>query len=118
MQPWRLRLLLDFLLNFEEAVELADARGVPHFAEGFGFDLANAFARDPELFADFFEGAGIAVAQAEAQFENFALALIETSKHVAEFVFEQSETGDLGGAFGAFVLDEIAEVSLIAVADR
>jgi hypothetical protein len=34
--------------QFDEAFELPDAGGVPHFAEGFGFDLADAFADDLE----------------------------------------------------------------------
>src|SRR5688572_18181061 len=43
--------------GFEEALQLADAGGVAHFAEGLGFDLADALAGDLELFADFFERA-------------------------------------------------------------
>ncbi len=45
-----------------------------HFAEGLGFDLADALAGDAKLFADFLEGPGIAVAEAEAEFEDFAFA--------------------------------------------
>ena len=48
-------------------MELADAGWMTHFAKGLGFDLADAFARDAELFADFFQGARVAVAYAEAQ---------------------------------------------------
>ena len=56
-------------------MQLADARRVTHLAQGLGFDLADAFAGDFELLADFFERAGVAVDQAEAQFQNFAFAL-------------------------------------------
>src|SRR5580698_10181850 len=69
-------------LEFQEALKLADAGGVAHFPQGLGFDLANALAGDIELFADFLEGAGIAVTEAEAQFQYAALAGIETGKHV------------------------------------
>ena len=50
---------------------------MPHFSECFSFDLADAFPRDAELFADFFERSCVAVADAEAKFENFALALVQ-----------------------------------------
>ena len=42
------------LFEFQKAIQLPDARGVPHFAERLGFDLPDALARDPELAADFF----------------------------------------------------------------
>ncbi len=61
--------------QLDEAFEFADAGGVTHFAEGFGFDLADALAGDLELAADFFEGAAVAVLEAEALFEDFAFAL-------------------------------------------
>ena len=60
--------------QLDEAFEFPDAGGVAHFAEGFGFDLADAFAGDLELATDFFEGAGVTVLEAEALFEDFAFA--------------------------------------------
>src|SRR5690242_18235577 len=111
------RCLLDDLLNFEEAVELADAGGVTHFAEGFGFDLADAFAGDAKLFTDFFEGARVAVTKAEAEFENFPFAFGEAGEYVGELVFKEAEAGDFGRAFGGFILDEISEAGLVAVAN-
>ena len=65
---------------------MADARGVTHFAEGLGFNLTDAFAGDAELLADFFQRARITVAQAETEFENFALTLGQAGKDIAEFV--------------------------------
>ena len=41
-----------FAFAIQEALQLAQACGVTHFAEGFGLDLANAFAGDFKLFAD------------------------------------------------------------------
>ena len=61
--------------DFEKAVQLADAGGVAHFAQGLGFDLTDAFASDAELPADFLERAWRAVAQAEAQVQHFLLAV-------------------------------------------
>ena len=65
----RRRISVDRLVDLEKALELADAGGVAHFAEGLGFDLADALAGDLELLADFLEGAGVAVAEAETQLE-------------------------------------------------
>jgi hypothetical protein len=45
------------------------------FLQPLGFDLTDALAGDVEALADFFEGAGLAVLEAEAEFEHFALAL-------------------------------------------
>jgi hypothetical protein len=104
-------------VEFEEALELADAGGMAHFAEGLGFDLADALAGDVELAADFLEGAGIAVAKAEAEFEDAAFAGGKAGEDVAELVFEEAEAGDLGRAFGALVFDEVAEAGVVAVAD-
>src|SRR5687768_13263076 len=71
--------------HFKEALELAEPCWMAYFAEGFGFDLADAFAGDAELAADFFEGARVAISEAEAKFENLAFALGEAGEDVAEF---------------------------------
>ncbi len=59
----------------------------------------------------------IAVAQAEAQFQHLALALGQAGEHVAELVLEQAVAGHVGRVLGGLVLDEIAEVGVVAVAD-
>ena len=48
-------------LGVDEALELAQAGGVAHFAEGLGLDLADAFAGDLEHLANFFQRAGVAI---------------------------------------------------------
>jgi hypothetical protein len=62
------------LACFEETFELADAGGVAHFAERFGFDLTDSFAGDAELSAHLFERSAVTVDQAEPLFENLTLA--------------------------------------------
>ena len=89
-----------------------------HFAEGFGFDLADTFAGHFELAADFLQSARVAVDQAEALFEDAALAIGETFEHVFDFVLEQDDRGAVGRVFGRFVLDEVSEARVVAVADR
>ena len=105
------------LVGLEEAVELADAGGVAHFAEGFGFDLADALAGDLELAAYFFEGAAVAVLEAEAEGEDVTLALGEGVENVHDFLPEEGEGGHVVGVFGGLVFDEVAEVGVVAVAD-
>ena len=63
---------------------MPDTRRVAHFSQGLGLDLPDALAGDLELFAHLLEGAGVAVGQAEAQLEHFALALGERGQHVAK----------------------------------
>ena len=104
------------LCDFQIAVQLADARGVPHFAERFGFDLPDALARDPELAADFFERPRVAIAEAETQLQYPSFALGQAAQHVAQFGPEQAETRHVERAFGGLVLDEIAEVCVLAIA--
>jgi len=42
-------------VDIEEAAQLFRTAWVTQFAQCFGFDLANAFAGDVELLADFFQ---------------------------------------------------------------
>ena len=50
--------------------------------QGARFDLADAFARDAEGAADFLERAGVAAAEAVAQFQHLALAVREHRERV------------------------------------
>ena len=102
--------------RFEEALELADARGVAHLAERLGLDLADTLARDPELLPNLLQGTRTAVAQAETQFQHLPLAFGQAAKHVAELVLEQAEAGDVERIVGGLVLDEIAEIGALGVA--
>src|ERR1700728_2686570 len=60
-----LRLFQFQFFNLQKPVQLADTRGMAHFAEGLRLDLPDAFARDAKLLADFLKRARIAVAEAE-----------------------------------------------------
>ena len=57
---------------FQVVAEFAGAGGVAEFADGFGLDLADALAGYAEFAADFLQGAGAAVLQAEPEFEDAA----------------------------------------------
>ena len=71
---------------------MAQAGGVPHFAQRLGFDLADAFARHVVLPANFLQGPFIAVHQAETHFDNLALALGQGGQDIAQSVLEQTVT--------------------------
>src|SRR5260370_16623433 len=73
-------------LNFQETVELSHAGRMAHLAQGFGLDLPDALARDPELFADFLESSCAAFAQSDSQFEHLAFPARETRQHLAKLV--------------------------------
>src|SRR5262249_16118270 len=106
------------LLDFQEAVQLADAGGMPHFSEPLGFDLANALARDAKLFSDFLHPPPVSLTPPASHFQNFPLAFGEAAKHIAQLVFQQAEAGDVRRTFGGFVFDEISKTVVVAVADR
>src|SRR5213594_4294480 len=52
--------------GFEKAFQFAAASRVTQFAQGFGFDLADAFACHAVLFANFFQCPRVTVRQAIA----------------------------------------------------
>src|SRR5688572_3305469 len=97
---------------------MTDARRVTQLAEALGFDLADAFAGDLELLADFFQGAGIAIHQAEAEFENLALALGEAAEDILELAFEEAVAGHVHRILSLLVFDEVAKVGFVTVAHR
>jgi hypothetical protein len=63
------------LAGFEETFELANAGGMAHFSERFGFDLTDPFAGDTKLPAHFLEGPAVTVHEAETLFENLPFTL-------------------------------------------
>src|SRR5690606_1585028 len=65
----------DGWIAVHECGESLATDGVLKLADGFGFDLSDALAGDFEDAADFFEGVGVSIADAVAEFEDFALAV-------------------------------------------
>ena len=85
-------LVLDrFAFAVQEALQLAKACGVTHFAKCFGLNLADPFAGDFELFADFFERAAAAVFKAESELKDPCFALCQGVQHFANLLLEQLE---------------------------
>src|SRR5688500_18522749 len=98
-------------------LELLGAAGVAELAQGFRLDLADALAGDAELVADLFEGTLAAVVEAEAELEHAALAAREGVEHFLDLLLEHLVGGDLGRRGRGVVLDEVAEVAVLFLAD-
>ncbi len=101
----------------QEAFEFSGADGVLELADGLGLDLADALAGDFEDAADLFERVGVAVADAVTQLDNLALAVGERLEDDVDAVLEHFLRGRGDGRIDLVVLDEIAEVAVLALAD-
>src|SRR5690606_27413781 len=101
----------------DESLELSDPRGMAHFPQRLGLDLADALAGHLELLAHFLQGAAVAVDQPEALLEDFALAGVESVEDILDAVFQHGHGGHVAGILGTLVLDEIAETGFVVVAD-
>jgi hypothetical protein len=58
------------------------------FADGFGFDLTNAFTGDAEFLADFFESPRAVIVEAIAKPKDPFFAVGQIFHDVVKFVFE------------------------------
>ena len=74
----------------------------------FGFDLADALARDAEFGADFFERVLDAIMQAVAHFQNLALFRRKVVEHFANLVGQDATRRILIGAKDLVIGDEFA----------
>src|SRR5512135_2518286 len=99
----------------EESLELAAAVGVLQFADGLGLDLADAFAAHLEDPADLREGVGGAVAQAVAELDDLALARGQGLEDQIDLLLEHLPGGGVDRALGRLILDEVAEVAVLAL---
>ena len=90
---------------------------VAELAQRLGFNLANAFARHRKLLADFLQGAGEAVVEAVAEFEDAPLAFGEAAEDFGEPAAEEVEAGDVAGVFGGLVFKQVAEAGVVGLAD-
>jgi hypothetical protein len=80
-------------------------------------DLADALARDVERTADLVEGARSLAVQPEAELEDAPFSVAELGERLRERLVAELEAGDLVGQRLGLVLDEVAELGLVVVAD-
>ena len=83
----------------------------------YGPPVKDALAGDLEDAADLFEGVGVAVADAVAQADDLALAVGEGVEDLGDLLLEHLVGGDVGRVLDRLVLQEVAEVAVVAVAD-
>src|SRR5690349_3974124 len=87
-------------------------------AERLRLDLADPLAGHVELLAHLLEGPGTPVLEAEAQLEHAPLAARQGVEHALDLLLEELVRGGLGRRQGAAILDEVAEVGVLLLADR
>src|SRR5262252_3489999 len=103
--------------RLQEAPELLGARGVAELAEGLGLDLAYALTGDREVLAHFLEGVLAAVGEPEAEPEHLLLARGEGVQHLVGLLAEAQPDHALHGRAHLLVLDEVAQVAVLFLAD-
>src|SRR5688572_65516 len=108
----------DLSLLIEEALQPLRARGVPQLPQRLGLDLAYALARDVELLADLFQRVVGRHLDAEAHAQDLRLAGREGVEHFLGDVAQGRVGRRVRGRHGRLVLDEVAEVRVVVVADR
>src|SRR5262245_33601498 len=102
----------------QEADKFLAAAGLLEFPYGLGLDLADALARHLEDVTDFFQRVAVAVAQTVAQLDDLPLAVTERLEDLVDPRAEHLLAGAGGRAFGRAVGQQVAEMAVLAVADR
>src|SRR5579862_690602 len=86
-------------------------------AQGLGFDLADALARNGERLAHLFEGVLGTVVEAEAHLDDFFLARCEGFQDRGGLFLEIQVDHGVGGRDNGLVFDEVAQVRVFFFAD-
>src|SRR5207248_1782353 len=107
----RQRLILD------EAAQPLRAARVPQFPQRLGLDLPDALARHLEVLSHFLEGVIGLLPDAEAHAEHLLLARRERRQHLPRLLREVHVDHRVGGRGDGLVLDEVAEVAVLLLAD-
>src|SRR6185437_10763897 len=105
-------------LRIQEAAQLAAAARMLELAERLRLDLADALAGDRELLADLFQRVVGVHADAEAHAQHALLAGGERSQDAGRGLAQIGLDGGIERQDGVLVLDEVAEMAILLVADR
>src|SRR5713226_6601405 len=100
------------------SAEFLRARGVAEFVKGPDLDLTDTLAGERESLAHLLQRALMAVVEAEAQLYHAALPRRERVEHVLHLGVEHGERGGVRGRDCLTVLDEVAEMRVLLLADR
>src|SRR6266436_2066814 len=101
----------------QESFEVHAADGMLKLADGFGFDLADAFAGDLEDAADLLQRVRIAVLQAVAEANDLALAPGERLEQMFDLLPQDAVIGAMDRIVAGLIFDELAKARILAVAD-
>src|SRR5262245_34048645 len=104
--------------RFEEAAELLGARWMAQLAERLRLDLADALAGDGEVLPHLLERVLAAVGQPEAEAEDLFLARRQGVQDLVGLLAQRETDHALDGRAHLLVLDEVAEVAVLLLADR
>src|SRR6266508_243341 len=105
------------LLALDEALEALRARRMPELPQRLRLDLADALARDLEVLADLLQRVVALLADAEAHPEHLLLAGGERGEHLPRLLGQVHVDDRVRGRDERLVLDEVAEVSVLLLAD-
>src|SRR4051794_6764147 len=104
--------------SFEVVLELPAPARVPQLAQRLRLDLADALTGDVELLADLLERACAPVLEAEPQLEDTTLAAGQRVEDGFDLLLQQLVRRRLGRGERPAILDEVAEVGVLLLADR
>src|SRR5581483_4588192 len=103
---------------FQIVAQFATAARMVQFAERLCLDLANAFARDAEFLADFFQRMTLAVLEPKAQLQDAPFARRKGSENFLYLLAQELVGGGIRWTERGFVGDEIAQIRVLLFADR
>src|SRR5215218_3320399 len=106
------------VLLLQIVLELPAAARVAELAQRLCLDLPDPLAGDVELLAHLLERPGAPVLEAEPELEDAPLATGERVEHRLHLLLQQLVRGRLGRGERAAILDEVAEVRVLLLADR
>src|SRR5574342_409466 len=116
-EPRALAVELWALLVLHEALEALGARGVAQLAQRLGLDLADALAGHLEVLPHLLQGVIGLLADAEAHAQHLLLARGERGQHLPRLLGQVHVDDGVGGADDGLVLDEVAQVAVLLLAD-
>src|SRR5262249_4035320 len=102
----------------QKSFQLPAANRMLEFTNGLGLDLTDSFTGHFENAANFFERVIVTVAEAVAQFDDLALAVRQRLQDLLNLVFEHFLGRCVDRGFAGVILDEVAEITVLALADR
>src|SRR5216683_2173621 len=111
LASWR-RELLHVIAKFLRA------RGVAEFVQGPDLDLTDTLAGERESLAHLLQRALMTIVEPEAQLDHTALPRRERVEHVLHLGVQHGERGGVGRRDCLTVLDEVAEMGVLLLADR